>query len=140
MHKRLRFGLTMILLLCLIGTCADVLWGFPSSKLLGRWYFARILAGDVTGAVALSGSHCRPIMTEDATHDVARFGGAIIRNVTYMVNNGSGSDDTAEIVTIQFEYQKGSETPWQIGTMRLISYGSDWNIRSLCGNLIYHGP
>jgi hypothetical protein len=105
--------------------------------MLGHWYFAYILDGDAVSAGALGGKRCQAIMTTDAERDVAQFHHVVTRGVTYTIDGGGGSDDTVEFITIQFTYQPRGKSIWQRGSIRLMSTGDFWNIRSLCGNILY---
>ncbi len=127
---------------CLIATCLLSFLFFPPTDILGRLYLWRVQVRDAESVTILAGpeSECLDFIKQDASQDIARFGGSDIQDVQVSIQNGTGSSDTFQVAVVTFKYRKPGRTLWSSGVMRLETDANYWGVRYLCGNLNYHGP
>ncbi len=128
-------------LLCCVGGAA-ALGLLPPSQIIAQQYLDAVTRKDNQSAIDLANSEpfCETAVKEDVKKDISQFGGAEIRNVSISVAGGTGSSDTVQFASIQFEYRKASSHAWERGEMRLMTDSNLTIFRRLCGNLEYHGP
>jgi hypothetical protein len=141
---------------------------FPSTESLARQYVTAVINRDSNAGVELADPNlfelspelsnipeiskltealqfCSPKTLEDSVQqDIARFGGAEIRNLTIEVLNGTGSDDELQVAHVVFGFRRPDESEWRRGEMRLITDynppGPGIHRRYLCTNTLSYGP
>jgi hypothetical protein len=119
---RLRNWILVILVtvgacLVLYGPCAVLFFAqmtqvvaFPSTDSIARQYFAAIVRRDVEAAARLGATARCPcsdtgLLQSDIEHDIARFGGAQIRNLAITIRDSTGSDESPQFALLNFEYR-----------------------------------
>ncbi len=121
------FGCALVVLVmpcCLfVGVFFGTLVCFPSTETRVRQYLHAVANGNPEAAASLAteSTWCSETIVEDARRDVERLGGAELRSVAIEVRYGTGSDETTQFGTVEFEYRRAGEETWRRGKIRLMT-------------------
>jgi hypothetical protein len=104
---------------------------FPSAESIGRNYLDRIIASDPNNIEKMANDNeYLSCIRLEALGDIAKYGGATVRNVRVSTESGTGSDDRLEWTIIKFDYQKIEQidgNPWQQGKITIMTSNSNNN-------------
>jgi hypothetical protein len=109
----------LILLGLLVVGIGVYLYPGPSTSNLAKRYLNAVITRDIERATSLTSSYCKPLIRNEAQVDIAKFGGATVRNISIKTKSGNGSDEEVEFAYISFQYRQGNQASWQFGKISI---------------------
>jgi hypothetical protein len=107
---------------------------YPSTRAIARNYLDAVIDEDLDRAMRWTSADCQGEARARALEDLARYGGAEVRDVVIERRYNTGSDPGIEIADVRFEYRKPGASDWQAGKMWIVTDHDFPGWRSHCGN------
>lgn len=113
-HKRVVIALLIVLGGCCLAAYLTVAL-YPSTRAIARNYLDAVIDEDLERAMRWTSADCQSEARARALEDLARYGGARVRDVVIERRYNTGSDPGIETAAVRFEYRKPGASDWQAG-------------------------
>ena len=127
----------VVLMVVLVGCCLAsylTVASYPSTRAIARNYLDAVIDEDLGRAMRWTSADCQSEARARALEDMARYGGAEIRNLMIETRPNSGSDEGIEIGDVRFEYRERGASEWREGKMWIVTDHDFPGWRTHCGN------
>jgi hypothetical protein len=127
----------MALIMVLVGCCLASYFtvvSYPSTRAIARNYLDAVIDENLEQSMRWTSADCQSEARARALEDMARYGGAEVRNLVIEMRYNTGSDPGIETAAVRFEYRKPGASEWQVGKMWIVTDHDFPGWRTHCGN------